>query len=835
MPKKNRSQGDSSDGSDKRRPTQDEMIAAGKIPFNNPQGGTPDPGKIQKVQIVGDDFFEQLKNFVGGGQSGGGQAGGKNQFDAIIQSQKAMTQAAHDITQEMKATAAMIRDLQSSSATMMTQMSGQFAQQRQQDRDQMTQLIQVLTMNGGLGGGGTGGGSGGHGGGGHGGMGYNPQNGSYQSYGSLGQRMRAGAANYLANTHGTAGLPKGATNPGRLRKAAAVTNIAGGLAQGGVGSALSRVPYVGAAIAAGESVNKAATWLTDQRAANAPYQSIYGGGNTGMASETDVPGLFGDLGQFFSGGDSNSTTGLGNRMAEEGFSLGQRFTGGGMNDADSRALFQGVSALGYTGDRRSGALNFATGNYQSLGMNQQQSMQLITLSAQHAQGSLAGLATQLQNVTKAAQQTGLSAQSVQAAFTQNYAQALQSGMGQGAGQIASAATNVAAAGGRATTSSNQLSALNNPAMLYMAASQQGMTPGQLEAGSQGNPALMTGALGATTQKMMQSYLGSGTMGSLSQLIQQNGGGAAVSKSPGLQMEVGRQLMQTGGYNVTAVRAMMQYVDPGMANASDDQIAAWIANQGAGNNLSSQAANMTAANKPQAVGQQEFQSKKAPDINDGGVKGVGFSNYAWNMKQQGEKDYSAAGFWSNLFGGSQSDAAVTRQTNATYYNTYEKNNKKNNPVIEKLLNQYGNDPNIRFKVKTKDGDKAVTFGEAIQNFSDQLSSGTAQIVSSNGDLNGQSVGSIAGTVAGTKVTSTSSSWSGSDYGTVAGEIGATNTDTGQGGSQADNNAASSGTGGTISVSLSPEAQKLFTFSTSGAVSLNSSASAGVPADQSTGPK
>lgn len=785
-------------------------------------GSAPDP---MKVQIVGDDFFEKLKAVLNGPGPNNAQ-GGKNPFDAVIRSQEAMAQAAKDITQELKANAAMMRDLQSTAADQISRMTEQVAQQRQADRAQMSQMINLMATGTGLGHG--------PGGGQHENVYYSPE-GKYASYGSLSSRMRARAANALG-AQGTASLPRtGPVSNSRVARAHAADRISQGLAHGGLGGALRHAPYVGEAIGAWDTANEAATWLTDQRAQNAVYQSMTGGANTSMQSGSDVGGLFGDLGQFFAGGDSSSTTGLGNRMAEAGFEMSQRFSPGGMTSADAQALFQGVTSLGYTGNRRSGALNFATTNYSQLGMNQAQSMQLIQLTAQHAQGALGNLAQELQNVTKAAQQTGLSAQAVQQVFTQNYAQALQLGLGQGAGQVATAATNVAAAGGRATQSSNQLASLNNPGMLYMTAAQQGMTPGQLIARSQGNPALMTGALGATTQRMMQAYLGNGGMSQLGQLVAQNGGAAAVSKNPALQKQVGLGLLDTGKVDVTALRALMTQVDPSMANASYDDMAAWLGNQAAGNNLSSQAANMTAANTPQAVGSKEFQAKKAPDVNDGGVKGVGWSNYAWNMKQQGEKDYGNAGFFSNMFGGSQSDAAVARQTNATYYNTYEKNTGKNNPVIEKLLDKYGNDPNIRFKVKTANGDKAVTFGEAIQNFSDQLSAGTAQIVSSNQDVNGMSVKNIAGTIAGTQVTSTSSQWQGSDYDKVAKEVGAVNTDTGQGGSQSGNAAASSGTGGQISVTLSPDVQKLFNFSTSGAVTLNSSAAAGVPAGQSTGPK
>lgn len=823
MPKKNRSAGDSTPDP-RRQPSTDEMLAAGKIPLGGPQGqAARDP---VKVEIVGSDFFDQLKAAFG--QSMGSPAGapGKNQFEAIIQSQQAMAQAAKDITQEMRATAAMIRDLQSSSADTMTKMTEQSARQRQADRDQMTQLIQTLGAGGGGGGRETG----------HGYAYYDPGQNRYTSYGSLNDRLRARAASRMEARYGQS---SGGAHESEDYKAAmagsreASSRVAQGLAHSGIRGALSRVPYVGDAMAVGETVNDAAVWLTDERAKNAVYQSMTGGANTSMQSGSDATGLLGDLSSFFAGGSSSNSSGLGNRMAEEGFSLGQRFSPGGMTEADSQALFQGVTGLGYSGSQRSGALSFATGNYRDLGMNQAQSMQMIALSAQHAQTSLSELASQLQSVTRAARATGQSAAGVQQAFAQNYAQALQAGLGQGAAQTAAASTNIATAGGRATAGSNASGALGNMSTLYQIAAMSGKKPGQILAGG---AQVQEQALGQFAASRMPAYLGQGAMSALQQIIQDHGGAAAVAKNPGLQQSVAKEFMRTySGYNPIQVQALMSQIDPSMASKDPQSQMQQVVNLMSGNNMASQAANQREAMTPKAVGQQEFQSKKAPDVNDGGVKGVGWSNFAWNMKQQGEKDYGNAGFFSNLFGGSETTASVARQTNATYYNSYQKDTGKTNPVIEQLLSKYGNDPNIRFRVKTASGDKAVTFGEAIQSFADQLSSGEAQIVSSDKELNGQTVGDVAGSVAGTRVTSAGRQWSGSDYDKVAQDLGATNTNTGQGGSTTNAADASNGTGGTISVTLSPDVQKLFNFSTSGAVQLNGAAAAGTPAPQSTGPK
>jgi hypothetical protein len=210
----------------------------------------------------------------------------------------------------------------------------------------------------------------------------------------------------------------------------------------------------------------------------------------------------------------------------------------------------------------------------------------------------------------------------------------------------------------------------------------------------------------------------------------------------------------------------------------------------------------------------------------GKKGVGFSNFAWDQHSRGESMMSDAGMWSNLFNGDQTNQGNTLEVNSDYYNEMTKGTGKSDPVIEKLISQYGTDPDIRFKVQSKDGEKAVTFGEAIRYFSDQLSSGSASIVSSNKDINNRKVSDIAGST-GAKVTSDKSSWSGSDFAAVASEVGATDGTT---------SAASDNTGGgSITLSLSAEAQRLFSVQTSGGVALDNSAAAGRPSPQSTGPK
>jgi hypothetical protein len=818
VPKKKRSD-DSTPSSRPRQSTAaDEMLAQGRIPMG-PQGqSSHDPLKVQLVS--GDkDFFEALKQALGTGSSTA--SGSNEQFQAVLSSSEAMQQAAREITSELRASVAMMRDLQVRSTETLNRMTEQTARERQVDRTQMDTLIQLLAN-----GGGGGGGHGGGGGGGHGGGFYDPNSGGYTSYGGIGSRMNARLANAVHQNYGTPSVGQHATAHS-ARQAAMMSRAAGALAHGGIGAGLRRVPYIGAAITAVEGINDTAEWLTNERAKNAQYQSVLGGQNSSMDNRgnpvTSVGGMIGDLSEFFSGQSSASTSGLGNRMAEEGYVMGQRFSSGGFDEDSARKLFQGVTSQGYTGDRRAGALEFASANYKTMGMSQDESMQLIATSAKYAQSSLQGLSRELQNVTKTAVRTGQSAQVMRQAFAETYSAALQASGGAGAGSLAQAATNMTGSGGRLLAGANPLSVLNDPTSKYQMASSMGMTPSQLEAAGQTNPGITMQALGKRSDMYMRS-LGQGNLKQLGDLINQQGGKQKVAGDSSLMANVASSLMSSQGYDITVARNVVSQIDPSMASASDSAIAQYIVNYQSGNNPANQAAGLRDQMTPKNISTAERDKIKNPN-NKGDATGKGFGNFAWEQNQRGKAMVDDAGPISNLFNGDQTNQGSTLSINSDYYNELTKTTGKSDPVIEKLITEYGTDPNIRFKVKTKNGDKAVTFGEAIRSFSDQLSSGQASIVSSNKDLNNRQVKDIAGST-GAQVTSNQNDWQGSDYDKVASEIGAGGGD--------DGSKENTG-GGSITLSLSPEAQRLFQVNTSGNVDLDNSAAAGRPSPQSTGPK
>jgi hypothetical protein len=355
----------------------------------------------------------------------------------------------------------------------------------------------------------------------------------------------------------------------------------------------------------------------------------------------------------------------------------------------------------------------------------------------------------------------------------------------------------------------------------------GMTPSQLEAAGQTNPGITMQALGKRSDMYMRS-LGSGNLKSIEDAINKNGGRQKVAGDPSLQTNVATDLMRSQGYDITVARNIVSAIDPSMAEASDQAIAQYIVNYQAGNNPGNQAAGLNQKMSTRDITQTERDKIKTPGGGDAaGKRGTGWSDFGWQQHMRGEQMMTDAGMWSNLFNGDQTNQGHTLEVNSDYYNELTKGTGKSDPVIEKLISEYGTDPDIRFKVQTKDGDKAVTFGEAIRYFSDQLSSGSASIVSSNKDINNRRVKDIAGST-GAQVTSNKNSWSGSDFDKVAEEIGAGNPST----------AAQENTGGgagTIRLEVGPELKRFLSITTSGGVQLDDSAAAGRPSPQSTGPK
>lgn len=828
-------------------------------------GGTGASGGAIPVVVESSSpqFLNALAQSLGFGSTTSEQSDPVGGMGAVLQGQQAIVQASKQIVNEMKLATDAIRQFSMDQSKWASDMRSA----RQEETKHLANLLDMVTMA--KIGGGMGGGMGWPGGmpgpmppGGYPGFpgfpgGPMPQpastssspGGGYQvpygqtTLGSLRQRLasqvhqRYGTANpangQLTAQHNAGGqqthytwtrngrtinVPLNSPHLQTLQNLASrqqhSSNLATGFAYGGVRGALRSAPYVGVAMAAGDAVNDSAVWLTDQRAANAHYQSIYGGENFNLGEA--LGSGFGML----TGGSSDARSGVAQRIQETGFVLNQRFSMGGMNTEQAQQAFRGTSQLGYSGAQRNNALGFMSDQYKKLGMSIEESLQLVQVSAQHANSSLAGVAKGLDTVTKAAAATGQNAEMLRQSFVSNYGAALQSGMGAGSAGLAQAFTMAGPGVNRDLSGLNYAGVLNNPGMMNLLAGQGGMTVGQMQYQlDQGNTRALTKPL---QQRMEQSMLGTmnqSVRDDLRRLVAKYGGNEAVAKNQGAMRAIATELKNNRGWNVYTARQALANVVGDTSGLDDTQVGESFISTMVGAGPDAQA---------QQVEKQNQLTQLSPDEQRANSGNQFVRDYKAKI---GKYDTDHIGFGDNLtefIGGTSREKNTSRamQTNLDAYSGYQKSTKAANPAIEALLTQFGDNTDARVQVQTAQGARVVTVDEAIKNFSDQISTGKA-IMMNAGDQSGRSLSEITGvTVGGLKPGQNGvedSTTKDPTVGQTVDQFKAQNKGSGAGGQSS-----------TVTVSLTPEVARLFNFSGSG-VNVQGAAAAGRPPTPTTGPK
>jgi hypothetical protein len=254
--------------------------------------------------------------------------------------------------------------------------------------------------------------------------------------------------------------PLHALSDNQVARANALNSVAQGAGIGTALRAMPRLGYIGLGL---EAAHEAVTFIGNQRAANAQYQSIYGGSN------------FSQFGQ---------------RGSQFGFQLGQLF-GGGMTWGQSQEAFHDVASLGYQGSQRSDMLSFMTRNYMSMGVSVSDSFKLIQTAASNLNESLSGLHEGLQNTRNAAIATGQSGNVGTQIFQQNYASLSRSYAGPGVAAIASSLSTMQAGMGRYLSGVDLTQQLNDPRQVTIMANRLGMNQTQFTAAVQrGDPRVL---------------------------------------------------------------------------------------------------------------------------------------------------------------------------------------------------------------------------------------------------------------------------------------------------------------------------------------------------------
>ena len=156
---------------------------------------------------------------------------------------------------------------------------------------------------------------------------------------------------------------------------------------------------------------------------------------------------------------------------------------GSLSGGQANKLFQGVTGLGWTGDKRQAGLNFATSNYRSMGMDPNESMTLLGSIAQNGAVNLNKLALALQDVTNTAASASLNTNLVRQSFTSTFTALQGAGVGTGApgggdaGALSAAVTNVITGMGPTVSKAGPKPDLTSTDVLTRQASALGMDPG----------------------------------------------------------------------------------------------------------------------------------------------------------------------------------------------------------------------------------------------------------------------------------------------------------------------------------------------------------------------
>jgi len=488
---------------------------------------------------------------------------------------------------------------------------------------------------------------------------------------------------------------------------ARISGIGGALSGEGAMAGLRAVPYVGGAVMAAGALWEGANFVSNQRAANSQYQSIYGGSNV---------------------------AGMAQRAHGVGFQVSSML-GGGLSMGAAGEAYKGVSALGYGGANRNQALGFIQSNYKTMGMDVKSSMELISIASKNASGNLMDLEKQLRAVSDQAKATGQNANVVREAFVQNYGASQQAGLGaQSSGMVAQSATNVTAGMGRQYSGINMTGMLSQTGMT-IAAANTGMTYSQFVGASQNNPMLVAGAQQDIINRAFDAVIDSASKTAIQQIIQQHGGNKAVVDNPGVQQSIGAEILKQGLLNIPALTGVLSGYGIDVSSLNPVNVAGWAVAWAAGG---------VDIKKQTAAQVSQTQQRSISDLAQGKGMPAGMSQHGTDvLKGQAQQAQYKAKYGTSGIG---NDPGLAFDTKSGMYD----------PVIAELQKRYGAD--LKLGVQTADGYREVTLAEAAAKYRDQLVNGTAVLVDTkrSGDAKGQTVGDVVGTEQGAKTTDTTTS-------------------------------------------------------------------------------
>ncbi len=533
--------------------------------------------------------------------------------------------------------------------------------------------------------------------------------------------------------------------------------LSGGSGSGLMG-ALRHLPVLGLGL---DLVSGAASFYQNQREAGRRYQEVEGGSNLEGQAER-MHGAAYDASMMFampSGAASeafNAVTDMGyNRMTANGAAQGQN---------------------------RQSALNFIYHNYTARGMDVDDSVKILQTASQNSAISLGQVSDALERVSDTAGKAGTNAETARNQFNQLMQVAIGQGAGPGAAGIAGAVATTQAAYGRQFAGTN-FSGEVSTGMQYMLSGKYGITPAETQDLMRTSPQQYANMLSGNNLQVIQQLMSPAMMTSMKQMINQQGGGGAMTGD--IAQSIAQQFLNEwqvkGNINLDVwAQVISQQTGVGL---NPNTVMPWVVQQVAGNN---EAAHAMGAGQGRGGSVSASATGGAPSGQYGLAQGTKLT--ALPGAQGGHLGlYSPAKSWQQVLT-SHSGAA------AKNYLTQEQKSGKRSPVLEALLQNLNQSDKV--SVNTKNGPRVMSFADAMKFYPNEMEAGDVQFYSSSGKALGDTSAITNGLVdPSASTTEEMKQRAGSMHGISMAKW------------RQQHPQAASGAGGHVTVQLSQEAKKL----------------------------
>lgn len=452
------------------------------------------------------------------------------------------------------------------------------------------------------------------------------------------------------------------------------------------------IPYVGTAMAAVGAVDNL---YLSEREKNRFYQGMEGGSNL---------------------------AGFGERFHEEAY----RWSMPGMSGRMARQSFKGVTSLGYTGKSNQGgqgrqdALDFVYHNYNARGMDPSESLSMLQTASHDATVNFGELSDALKEVSDTAGKAGVNAKFMRQSFQGMLQAAIGTGAGPGSPDLAGVFSSTQASYGKQFQGMNFQGQLDR-GYQYMIGAQYGVSPGQLQGIMRNQPHEYARMVSGSQANIISTVFSPQQIQDIKNLIGKYG----TSQQAVSQIEQ-EFLNNHPEIDLNVVADVLSGSLTGV-QLDNSNVMDWVIQQLAGNTAAAHAPNdmhkpVSSKNTGGAQTGKFGLFKPSKDLTPyQGMKGV----------EDGLRSVKAGKGW---FGLNENKAGTV------YVNQMKKSGQRD-PVLEALL-QNVDDPNkTKVKVSTAQGDRVLSFEDAMKYFPNELASGKVEIVS--GKQAGKSTSDIIG--------------------------------------------------------------------------------------------